>query len=152
MKVSFGADDTNPVTDAILTELRRRGIEVVVRGRPGGEALPWARVAEAVARDVAAGRADSGILCCYTGTGVSIAANKVRGIRAALCADPEIVRGARMWNDANILCLSLLRTRPEDVPAILDAWFAPVEVDPEERPSIDHLAELEAEARQAPGS
>ncbi len=151
MKVSFGADDTTPVTDAILAELRRRGIEVAVRGRPGGEALPWAWVAEAVARDVAEGRADSGILCCYTGTGVSIAANKVPGIRAALCADPEIVRGARMWNDANILCLSLLRTRPEDVPALLDAWFAPAEVDPEERPSIDHLAELEAESRQAPG-
>lgn len=144
MRVSFGADDATPVTEAILAELGRRGMETLVHGKPAGEALPWAWVAEAVARDVAEGRADCGILCCYTGTGVSIAANKVPGIRAALCADPDIVRGARMWNDANVLCLSLLRTRPEDVPALLDAWFAPLEVDPEERPSIAHLAELEA--------
>lgn len=143
MRVSFGADDANVVTDAILRELLARGHEATVHGAPAGETMPWAWVAEAVARDVAEGRADTGILCCYTGTGVSIAANKVPGVRAALCADPEIVRGARAWNDANVLCLSLLRTRPEDVPALLEAWFAPVGVDPEEQPSIDHLREIE---------
>lgn len=143
MRVSFGADDVAGVTDAILAELQRRGVDVIVHGKPAGDPLPWAWVAEAVARDVSEGRADTGILCCYTGTGVSIAANKIPGIRAALCADAEVIRGARAWNDANVLCLSLARTRPEEIPALLEAWFAPIDVDPEERVSIEHLAALE---------
>lgn len=150
MSVSFGADDTNDVTDAIIAELRRRGFDVIVHGRPAGDRSPWAWVAEAVARDVSEGRADTGIVCCYTGTGVSIAANKVPGIRAALCADAEVVRGARAWNNANVLCLSLARTQPEEVPALIQAWFAPIEVDPEERPSIEHIATLERSHTTAP--
>lgn len=143
MRVAFGADDANAVTDAILEELRRRGAEVVVVGAPAGSKDPWAFVAERVARAVASGEAETGILCCYTGTGVSIAANKVPGVRAALCFDPELVAGARRWNDANVLCLSLMRTRPEDVPELLRAWFETTEVDPEELVSIEHLRELE---------
>lgn len=143
MRVAFGADDANAVTDAILQELRRRGAEVFVMGAPAGSKDPWAFVAEGVARAVASGEADTGILCCYTGTGVSIAANKVPGVRAALCFDPELVAGARRWNDANVLCLSLMRTRPEDVPELLRAWFETTEVDPEERASIEHLRKLE---------
>jgi ribose 5-phosphate isomerase B len=145
--VSFGADESTALTETIATELQRRGFALRVYGPPGGSAEAWAEVGERVAADVAEGRAFTGIACCYTGTGVSIAANKVLGARAALCADAEVARGARRWNDANVLCLSLARTRPEDVPAILDAWFDAGPVDEGERESIDRLGRIE-EARR----
>ena len=88
-----------------------------------GERDDWAWASEAAARDVADGRAEQGIVCCWTGTGASIAANKVAGIRAALCADAETARGARKWNDANVLALSLRTTSEALLAEILDAWF-----------------------------
>ena len=83
----------------------------------------WAWASEAAARDVADGRAEQGIVCCWTGTGASIAANKVAGVRAALCADAETARGARKWNDANVLALSLRTTSEAVLAEILDGWF-----------------------------
>jgi ribose 5-phosphate isomerase B len=93
-----------------------------------------------VAESVAAGEADFGILCCWTGTGVSIAANKVPGARAALCADPETARGPREWNDANVLCLSLRSTTPAIAQEMLAAWFTthPTD-DPIYRPMIEEI-------------
>ncbi|MGE5596722.1 MAG: RpiB/LacA/LacB family sugar-phosphate isomerase [Hyphomicrobiales bacterium] len=141
--ISFGADDRTPVTDAILAELTRRGFEVRGYGPAGGGSEQWAEVGERVALDVAEGRAATGIACCYTGTGVSIAANKVRGIRAALCTDAEMASGARRWNDANVLCLALARTNPGDVAAILDAWLSGEPIDESERPNIERVADIE---------
>ncbi|HEX6031576.1 MAG TPA: RpiB/LacA/LacB family sugar-phosphate isomerase [Tepidiformaceae bacterium] len=141
--ITVGADDATAVTEALVAALRGRGYEVIVHGAPGGERASWAEVGERVGRDVAEGRAESGIACCYTGTGVSIAANKVPGVRAALCRDAETARGARQWNDANVLCLSLDRVRPEELPGLLDAWLADTPVDPEERPAIEHVISLE---------
>jgi ribose 5-phosphate isomerase B len=83
----------------------------------------WPEVARRVAEDVAAGRADEGVLFCWTGTGVSMAANKVPGIRAALCDDAETARGARLWNNANVLCMSLRRTSEVIAEEILKQWF-----------------------------
>ena len=126
MKLSVGSDERTLVTDAVVAELRRRGHEVELFG-PLAEAAPpalWPDVARHVAEAVAAGAADEGILFCWTGTGVSIAANKVPGIRAALCADAETARGARLWNNANVLCLSLRRTSEVIAREILDAWFS----------------------------
>jgi ribose 5-phosphate isomerase B len=131
MKLSVGSDERTLVTDAVVAELRRRGHEVDLVG-PLAEAetgqfapaTPWPGVARHVAEAVAAGAADEGILFCWTGTGVSIAANKVPGIRAALCADAETARGARLWNNANVLCLSLRRTSEVIAREILDAWFS----------------------------
>lgn len=141
--ISFGADERTAVTDAILAELRRRGYDVMLYGPPGGGAEEWAEVGEKVARDVVAGRARTGIACCDTGTGVAMAANKVAGARAALCADAGIALGARRWNDANVLCLSLARTHPGEVAAILDAWFTEEPVDGSERRNIARLGEME---------
>src|SRR5947208_9479715 len=93
-------------------------------GAPAGDASPWPDVAEAVAERVAEGRSDEGVLFCWTGTGVSIAANKIPGIRAALCGDAETARGARAWNDANVLCLSLRTTTPILAREILEAWLS----------------------------
>ena len=124
MKIAIGADERTPVTDAVVESVKKRGHEVVVFGPLDGREALWPAVARDVAEAVATGAADEGILFCWTGTGVSIAANKVPGIRAALCDDAETARGARLWNAANVLCLSLRRTTDIMAREILDVWFA----------------------------
>ncbi|MDX6643934.1 MAG: ribose 5-phosphate isomerase, partial [Solirubrobacteraceae bacterium] len=105
----------------------------------------WAWASEAAARDVAEGRADQGIVCCWTGTGASIAANKVAGIRAALCTDAVTADGARRWNDANVLALSLRSTSHAELNEILDAWFAgQASDDREDRENVGHIADIES--------
>lgn len=124
MRVSVAADERTGVAEAVVDELRRRGHEVVAHGAlADGERDDWAWASEAAARDVAEGRADQGVVCCWTGTGASIAANKVPGVRAALCGDAETARGARRWNDANVLALSLRATSAALLSEIVDAWL-----------------------------
>lgn len=123
MKLSVGSDMDMHVARVVFEELRERGHEVVIYGPVMDQPMLWPEVARRVAEDVAAGRADEGILCCWTGTGVSIAANKVPGIRAALCDDAETARGARLWNKANVLCISLRRTSEVIAEEIIDKWF-----------------------------
>jgi ribose 5-phosphate isomerase B len=118
------ADERTGVAEAVVDELRRRGHEPIVHGALADrERDDWAWASEAAARDVAAGNAEQAVVCCWTGTGASIAANKVPGIRAALCVDAETARGARKWNDANVLALSLRSTSQAELEEILDAWF-----------------------------
>ncbi len=125
MKVSVSSDERTGVADAVVERLRTLGHEPITHGALAeGERDDWAWASEAAARDVAEGRADQGIVCCWTGTGASIAANKVEGVRAALCADAETADGARRWNDANVLALSLRSTSQALLEEILDAWFA----------------------------
>ncbi len=147
MKLAVGSDKRNHLTDAVVAELQERGHEVALFGPLGGEALQWADVARQVAEAVARGEADQGLLCCWTGTGVAMAANKVPGVRAALCPDAETARGARLWNDANVLCLSLRLTSEALAREILDAWFATTEVDEAERANV---AKVKAMDRLAP--
>jgi ribose 5-phosphate isomerase B len=123
MKIALGSDERTHVTDAVAEELRSRGHEVSLVGPPAGHDLQWTDVAEQVGRLVAEGQAEQGVLFCWTGTGVSMAANKVAGVRAALCGDAETARGARRWNDANVLCMSLRATSEIVAKEILDAWF-----------------------------
>src|ERR687889_458741 len=111
MRIAVASDERTGVAEAVLDELRRRGPEPLLHGALSDEGRDdWAWASEAAARDVAEGRAEQGVVCCWTGTGASIAANKVDGIRAALCGDAETARGARKWNDANVLALSLRTT------------------------------------------
>ncbi len=124
MRIALGSDERSRLTDFVEAELRRRGHDVELFGPPAGDSSPWPDVAEAVAESVAQGKSDEGVLFCWTGTGVSIAANKVPGVRAALCADAETARGARAWNRANVLCMSLAGTSEEVAEGILDAWFS----------------------------
>jgi len=136
----MGADDRSALTDALIADVKARGHEVViVLGPAGGRTEQWADVGRGVAEAVAKGDADQGIVLCHTGTGVSIAANKVPGVRAALCTDAAQARGARRWNDANVLAMSLLLTGEPLARQILEAWFATAEVDESERPNIDKL-------------
>jgi ribose 5-phosphate isomerase B len=148
MKISVGSDERNPVTDSVVSELQRRGHELQLYGPLAGTPEGWAKVARQVAEDVAAGQAEEGVLFCWTGTGVSMAANKVPGVRAALCADPETARGARRWNNANLLCLSLRSTSEAVAKEILEAWFASrYQPNPEDDA---HLRELESLESQLP--
>ena len=124
MKLSVGADERLHIVETILEALNEAGHQVTWHGPAVGETEPWPTVARQVAEDVAAGQAEEGILLCWTGTGVSIAANKVPGIRAALCGDSETARGARLWNNANILCLSMRVTSEVIAKEILEAWFS----------------------------
>lgn len=138
MRIAVGSDEKNYLTDALIAELERRGHELILFGPLAGNSDPWPDVGRAVGEAVASGQADQGIVCCYTGTGVSIAANKVPGIRAALCHDAQTAAGARKWNDANVLALSLRLTTPELAREMLDAWFT-TECPPEEQATIDRL-------------
>jgi ribose 5-phosphate isomerase B len=146
MRISVAADERTGVADAVVEELRRRGHEPLVHGAlADDERDDWAWASEAAARDVAGGAAEQGIVCCWTGTGASIAANKVPGIRAALCGDAETARGARKWNDANVLALSLRTTSPALLEEILDAWFASESSDEsDDVANIRHVDEIGA--------
>ncbi len=141
----MAADEITGVADAVLEELRRRGHEPIPHGAlADAERDDWAWASEAAARDVAEGRAAQAVVCCWTGTGASIAANKVPGVRAALCADAATADGARRWNDANVLALSLRTTAPAELSEILDAWFAgEPSAEEEDRANVAHLADLE---------
>jgi len=146
MRVAVAADERVGIAEAVLTELRERGHEPIPHGALNeSERDDWAWASESAARDVAAGRAEQGIVCCWTGTGASMAANKVPGVRAALCGDAQTAEGARRWNDANVLALSLRATSQAELTEILDAWFsAGPSADEDDRANVEHLAELES--------
>jgi ribose 5-phosphate isomerase B len=147
-RVVIGSDIRHPVSEELALHLEERGLSVVRCGAVGAPDTPWPQVAEQVGRLVAQGIAESGIVCCWTGTGVSIAANKVPGVRAALCADAQTARGARRWNDANVLALSLRATSAAVAEEIVDAWFEPTTPDPDEAANISALAEIERRYRE----
>src|SRR3982750_372428 len=149
MRIAVAADERTGVADAVGGGLRRRGHEPVVHGALNdGDRDDWAWSSAAAAADVAEGRADQGIVCCWTGTGASIAANKVAGVRAALCGDAATAAGARRWNDANVLAISLRSTSEAELGEILDAWFhAAPSADPGDAANVAHLADIESRAR-----
>jgi len=123
MKIAIGSDEKCHLTDYVIDEVVKLGHEVVLFGPLAGDSLGWSTVAQQVAETITRGEADEGILFCWTGTGVSLAANKVPGIRAALCADGETARGARLWNNANLLCLSIRLTSEIVSKEILTRWY-----------------------------
>jgi ribose 5-phosphate isomerase B len=150
MRVAVGSDERTSLTDAVVSDLEQRGHAVMKIGPLAGSALRWPEAARKVAEAVASGEADEGILFCWTGTGVSMAANKVPGIRAALCDDAETARGARLWNDANVLCMSLRRTPEPIAKEILEAWFTTsYQPNPDDDASLGALAEVEQEYRRS---
>lgn len=136
MRIAFGADDRNECTQAVVEHLRAVAeLRVLDEGS-------WPEFASAIARAVAAGEADFGVVMCWTGTGTSIAANKVPGVRAALAWEPWIARNARLWNDANVLALSLKRTAPEVAVECVKAFLEVKAEDPAESASIDLIRRL----------
>ncbi|MFI9828730.1 RpiB/LacA/LacB family sugar-phosphate isomerase [Streptomyces sp. NPDC051913] len=149
MRISVSSDMDEPVARALVAELRTRGHQVTAHGalEPGADPQ-WAVCSEAAARDVATGSAEQAVVCCWTGTGASIAANKVPGVRAALCTDAYTADGARRWNDANVLALSLRLTSEPLMKEILDAWFAAeAGEDAEDRQNVERVGRLDTEGR-----
>lgn len=125
MRIAFGTDERTALTDHVKAQLADRGHEVIVVG----EETPWPDAGRGVGEAVASGQADVGVVCCWTGTGVSIAANKVPGVRAALCTDRATAEGARRWNDANVLAFGLRLTSPTIADEMLEVFL---ETDPDE--------------------
>jgi ribose 5-phosphate isomerase B len=144
MRIAGAADERVGIADAVVEELSKRGHEVLAHGALSeDERDDWAWASEAAARDVADGRAEQAVVCCWTGTGASIAANKVEGVRAALCGDAPTADGARRWNDANVLALSLRATSEAELQEILDAWFAAApSTEPDDVANVEHLTEI----------
>lgn len=145
MRIAVAADELTGVASHVVDDLSQRGHELILHGvLAQAERSDWAWSSEAAARDVAEGRAEQAIVCCWTGTGASIAANKVDGIRAALCGDAATAQGARRWNDANVLALSLRATSDAQLTEILDAWFAAVpSAESDDCSNVAHLGEIE---------
>lgn len=144
MRIAVAADERAGVAELVASELTRRGHDVTLHGAlADGERTDWAWASEAAARQVADGAADQAVVCCWTGTGASIAANKVAGIRAALCGDAQTAAGARKWNDANVLALSLRTVSEATLAEILDAWFeAQPSTDAGDTANVLHLDEI----------
>lgn len=145
LRVALAADELTGVARDLPESLRRRGHEVLPHGAfAEDEPSDWAWASEAAAREVSDGRADQAIVACWTGTGAALAANKLPGVRAALCTDAPTAAGARRWNDANVLALSLRLTSSAALEEILDAWFsARPSTEAEDVRNIEHVAELE---------
>ena len=150
MQISIASDEAVGVARVLRGALERRGHDVIAHGALAGgqEREAWAWASEAAARDVAEGRAQQAVVCCWTGTGASIAANKVDGVRAALCGDAVTAQGARRWNDANVLAISLRATSEAQLEELLDAFLAGAPSEQEEdRANVAHLAEIERDQR-----
>ena len=148
MRVEVGSDERTHTTDAVAANLEARGCEVEFVGPLAGNADPWPQVARKVAERVVSGACDQGVLFCWTGTGVSIAANKVPGVRAALCGDAQTAAGARAWNQANVLCLSLAATSEATAAEILEAWFS-ASADASEEENVGKVKRLDEKYRPA---
>jgi ribose 5-phosphate isomerase B len=149
VRIAVAADERSALAQVLLEELSERGYETLAHGAlAAGERTDWAWSSSAAAHDVAAGRADQAIVCCWTGTGAAIAANKVAGVRAALCADAVTAAGARRWNDANVLALSLRAVGEGVLGEILDAWFATTaSAEDSDRANVAYLSELDVDDR-----
>ncbi len=144
MKIAVGSDMKTHLTETVVDELKKMGHEVEVFGALVKEPAMWSKVAVEVAEKVSSGEFDQAVLFCWTGTGISLAANKVPGIRAALCSDAETASGARKWNDANVLAMSLRAVSEQIAKEILDAWFSTSpSTDPIDVACLDYLKEAE---------
>ena len=145
MKIAIGSDQRTHLTDVVVSKINAMGYETELFGPLSNHKMNWTDVARQVGESVIAGTTDEGILFCWTGMGVSMAANKVPGVRAALCDDAETARGARLWNNANVLCLSIRRVSEVMAAEILDAWFTHEYVpNPEDDACLAKLASMEA--------
>jgi ribose 5-phosphate isomerase B len=144
MKIAIASDDIYPVAVFLARYLKEKGFEVDSYGAiKTGKLESWVDSIYEAAKAVADGKYRYGIVICYTGTGASIVANKVKGVRAALCIDAKTAEGARLWNDANVLVLSGRLTSEEVAKEIIDAWFSTTKIDPSEKENIDKLKKLD---------
>lgn len=144
MKIAVGSDMKNHVTDAVVAYLKDKGHDIQCYGAIANDEPMWSKVGEKVGKVIAKGDCKEGIIFCWTGTGISIVANKVKGIRAALCNDAATAKGARRWNDANVLAMSLRKVSEPVAMEILEAWFANTQSeDKEDIAGIEYLKNMD---------
>lgn len=145
MKIAVGSDMIADLTTFVVKTLEEKGHTVGLFGALApDEPSDWPAVGVSLGEAVAKGDFDQGVLFCWTGTGVSIAANKVKGIRAALCTDAETARGARKWNDANVLCMSLRLVSAQVASEMLEAWLdTPPSTSLEDKACLRELASID---------
>jgi ribose 5-phosphate isomerase B len=152
MRIAVGSDERTGLTEEVTEALRQGGHEVDLLGPLAQGEEEWADVGAEVGKRVADGAAERGVLFCWTGTGVSIAANKVPGVRAALCADAETARMARRYNHANVLVMSLRATAPAVAREILEAFLSePDGADEFDRRNVARVEALDEDRRPPPG-
>lgn len=124
MKIIIASDEETPLTDFVIDYLKARDHELFLFGDLLNKNGRWVNIGKEATQKVAGGEADQGILFCWSGTGITMAANRINGARAALCWSPEIAKLARKWDEANILVMALVDTSNETAEKILDSWFA----------------------------
>lgn len=142
MKIAVASDERTHLTDVVVERLQELGHELILFGPLAHADVPWPIVSQELAESVISGESEQGVLFCWTGTGASMAANKVPGIRAALVGDAETAKGARQWNNANVLVMSLRATSEFIAKEIMDAWFQE-EFLPKEQKYIDQVIQIE---------
>ncbi len=124
MKIAVSTDERTDLIETLLQLLTERGHEILYFGpSTKGTSVDWPLITQDAVEAIRNKTADEGIVCCWTGTGASMVANKIPGVRAALCVDAVTAKGARMWNHANVLALSLRLTSEPVLKEILAAWF-----------------------------
>ncbi|KTD73326.1 RpiB/LacA/LacB family sugar-phosphate isomerase [Legionella tucsonensis] len=147
MKIAVCSDTLYPVNDYVVKELERLGHEVVPFGSiKSRQNESWIQTAQIAAEAIRQGECDEGIFFCWTGTGISIVANKIPGIRAALCTDAQTAKGARIWNRANVLALSNRLLTQDLAKEILDSWFN-TKADEEDEQIIKEIEAIEQKNR-----
>ena len=148
-KIAVSCDEYGPLVEILLALLCKRGYEPVYFGPQEGEdSQDWPIVTQAAISQIIQGKVEEAIVMCWTGTGCSIIANKMPGIRAALCMDAKTAAGARTWNHANVLALSQRMTSPAILEEILDAWYeTPLSTDEWNVTQIDRVNALDAGRR-----
>ncbi len=148
MKIAISSDEYFPIIDLLIDAVKKRGHEVHYFGpSAGGKSIDWPEVTLKAVEELREGKADEAIVLCWTGTGCTLIANKIPGIRAALCFDAETAKGARTWNHANVLGLSLRLTSPAILQEILQAWFdTPFSQDPWNLRQIERITQTERKA------
>lgn len=152
MRVAVGSDEKTGLTDAVIADLEDRGITVELFGALApGENPEWPEVGRTVGERVASGEVDHGVLFCWTGTGVCMAANKVPGVRAALCTDAETAVGARRWNHANVLAIGLRLTSTELAREMLASWFSTAPGRGSDADAVDRLNAMDDRYRRKGG-
>lgn len=124
MKLVVASDERNKLTDYVLDYLNSLGHQIILLGALGSSPNDkWVEIGKEAAFLVSEGKVERGILFCWSGTGICMAVNRIKGARAALCWTPEIARLSRKWDDANILVMALVNTKEEVAKEMIDIFF-----------------------------
>ena len=146
MDIAFGCDHAGfGHREKIIEHIKGLGHNVTDMGTKGSASCDYTDFAEAVAEAVSCGKCRKGVLICGTGVGMSIAANKFPGVRAAVCWNPEIAALISQHNDANIICLPGRFASTEQINGFIDIWLkTPASTEERHRKRLDKITELES--------